>query len=409
MPAPRAPGLPFIFVTLLLDMIGLGIIIPVVPAFVTHLSGDTHLAARNLGFLIALFSLAQLLAAPVLGTLSDRFGRRPVLLVSTLLTAASYGLAALAPSLAWLYVARALGGIGGATVGVANAYIADVSTPENRARNFGLAGAAFGLGLIIGPAVGGLLGQYGLRLPYLVAASLAVLNFLYGLWVLPESRQRGNVPVMLGSLVPLRALGVLGRFPGLPVLAAVIVCMNVAQQFLTSTWVLHGTVRYGWTPGTNGLSLAVAGVLGAFVQIALLPHVLRRLGSVRTVTLGILVGVIGNVLYGLSSQPWMLFVALPIGALAGVAPPALQALIAGRTAPQAQGAVQGALGGLGSLCAIAAPLVSTAVFSHFSAPKARMYVPGVAFFAAALFLLAGLAVFLTFHTRPFPQGEREPA
>jgi len=405
MTIPRSPGLPFIFVTLVIDMIGLGIIIPVVPALVTQLSGDRLLAARNLGLLIASFSLAQLLAAPILGSLSDRFGRRPVLLASTLLTAVSYGLASLAPSLLWLFLARALGGIGGATVGVANAYIADVSTPENRARNFGLAGAAFGFGLIVGPALGGLLGQFGLRLPYMVAAALAVLNFLYGLLVLPESHPRNDEPIAPSSFVPLRALGVLGRFPGLLVLTTVIVCMNLAQQFLTSTWVLHGTLRYGWTTGTNGLSLAVAGVIGAFVQIALLPRVLGRLGNERTVTVGILLAVLANVLYGFSSHPWILFATMPIGALAGLAGPALQALIAGRTVPQAQGAVQGALGGVGSLCAIAGPLASTALFSHFTAPNTPIHVPGVAFFAAALFLLAGLGVFLSFRGRSVPQGE----
>ncbi|WP_407572688.1 MFS transporter [Deinococcus altitudinis] len=405
MNTPRSPGLPFIFVTLLIDMIGLGVVIPVGPQLVTQLTGNPLLAARNLGLLIASFSLMQLLAAPVLGTLSDRFGRRPVLLVSTLLTAASYGLAALASSLAWLFLARALGGIGGATIGVANAYIADVSTPQTRARNFGLAGAAFGLGLIVGPALGGLLGQYGLRLPYVVAAALAVLNFLYGLVVLPESRQRNDEPIALSSFVPLRALGVLSRFPGLPVLAAVIICMNLAQQFLTSTWVLHGTVRYGWTTGVNGLSLAVAGVVSAFVQIALLPRILGRLGNGRTVTLGIVLGVLGYVFYGLSSSPWMVFAAMPVGALAGVAAPALQALITGQTPPQAQGAVQGALGGAGSLCAIAGPLLSTALFSHFAASDAPIHLPGVAFFAGALCLLAGLAVFLAFRPQPISQGE----
>lgn len=405
MPDSRSPGLPFIFVTLLIDMIGLGVVIPVGPQLVTQLTGDPLLAARNLGLLIASFSLAQLLAGPVLGTLSDRFGRRPVLLATTLLTAASYGLAALAPSLAWLFVARALGGIGGATIGVANAYIADVSTPQTRARNFGLAGAAFGLGLIVGPALGGLLGQYGLRLPYVVAASLAVLNFLYGLVVLPESRQPNDEPIALSSFIPLRAIGVLGRFPGLPVLAAVIICMNLAQQFLTSTWVLHGTVRYGWTTGTNGLSLAAAGVVSAFVQVAVLPRILGRLGNERTVTLGIVLGVFGYVLYGLSSSPWMVFAVMPVGAFAGIAAPALQALIAGQTPPQAQGAVQGALGGAGSLCAIVGPLLSTALFSHFAASGAPIHLPGVAFFAGALCFLAGLVAFLAFRSQPIPQGE----
>lgn len=405
MTIPRSPGLPFIFVTLLIDMIGLGVVIPVGPQLVTQLTGNPLLAAHNVGFLVAVFSLTQLLAAPVLGTLSDRLGRRPVLLASTVLTAASYGLAALSPSLTWLFLARALGGIGGATIGVANAYIADVSTPQTRARNFGLAGAAFGLGLIVGPAFGGLLGQYGLRLPYVVAAALALLNVLYGLVVLPESRQRTDAPIAPSSFIPLRALSVLGRFPGLPVLTAVIVCMNLAQQCLTSTWVLHGTLRYGWTTGTNGLSLAVAGVVSAFVQVALLPRVLARLGNERTVILGIVLGVLGYVAYGVSSSPWMVFAAMPIGALAGIAAPALQALIAGWTPPEAQGAVQGALSGVGSLCAIAGPLLSTALFSSFAVSDVPVHLPGVAFFAGALCFLTGLVIFLVTRSGPARQGE----
>lgn len=402
MPTPRPPGLAFIFVTLALDMIGLGVVIPVVPELVGRLVGDPLAAARYLGILVALYSTAQLLAAPALGALSDRVGRRPVLLAGTLLTALAYGLAALAPTLGAFLLARALGGIGGATVGVANAYVADVSTPETRARNFGLAGAAFGLGLIVGPALGGLLGQLDLRLPFLVSAGLAALNLLYGLLVLPESRRAAPARFDPASLVPLRALGVIGRFPGLPALAAVTVLGGLATQFLTSTWVLHGAVRYGWTPGLNGLALAVAGLVSVPVQVALLPRVLRHLGTGRTLALGLLLGALGNALYGLASQGWMLFAAMPIAALGGLAMPALQALVAGKAAPEAQGAVQGAMGGLNSLCAIAGPLAATALFARLAAPDAAPHLPGAAFFAAALLLLAALGVFRATAPRSAP-------
>ncbi|SMB84490.1 MFS transporter [Deinococcus hopiensis] len=405
MPTPRSPGLPFIFVTLALDMIGLGLIIPVAPVLVAHLTSDPLTAPHFLGILVALFSTAQLLAAPIFGALSDRFGRRPVLLLSTLLTALSYILAALAPSLMWLLLARTLGGIGAATIGVANAYIADVSAPENRARNFGIAGAAFGLGLIIGPALGGLLSSLDLRLPFLVSATLAALNFLYGLIVLPESRRAEPAPFDPRTLMPLRALGILNHFPGLPVLAAVVLLVSLASQFLTSTWVLHGAVRYGWTPATNGLALALAGVLSATVQVAVLPRVLRQVGPERTVTLGLLTGVAAYVMYGLASAPWMLWASLPIGALSGIAAPALQALTTNKAATHAQGSVQGALAGLTSLSAIAGPLAATALFSHFASPHATPFVPGAAYFAAALLLLGGLAVFAATRTHPALQGE----
>ncbi|WP_019587680.1 tetracycline resistance MFS efflux pump [Deinococcus apachensis] len=397
----RPPGLAFIFVTLVIDMIGLGVIIPVVPELVGQLAGD----ARSLGLLIALYALAQLLAAPALGALSDRYGRRPVLLGGALLAALSYTLAALAPTLGWLFLARALGGIAGATVGVANAYIADISTSANRARHFGLAGAAFGLGLIVGPALGGLLGAHGLRLPFIASAALAALNFLYGLLVLPESRRGVSAPFAPRALVPLRALGVLGRFPGLPLLAAVGVLANLATQFLTSTWVLHGTVRYGWNASTNGLTLTVAGLLGVFVQVALLPRVLRRLGNERTIVAAIVLGALGNLLYGLAAQGWMLYAAMLVASLGGLGGPPLQALIAGKAAPEAQGAVQGALGGLNALCAVVGPLVATALFAHFTAPHASFALPGVAFFAASLLLLASLAVFRVTAARSIPSGE----
>ncbi len=403
----RVPGLPFIFVTLVLDMVGLGVVIPVVPELIAHFTGNRTSAAQNLGVLVALYAFTQLLAAPTLGALSDRFGRRPVLLVGTITTALAYGLAALAPSLGWLFLARALGGVGGSTLGVAYAYIADVSTPENRARNFGFASAAFGLGLIVGPAVGGLLGQRGLSLPFIVSAALAALNFLYGLLVLPESRRPTPGAFDVRALIPLRALGTLARFPGLPALALVTVLSNLAMQFLTSTWVLHGAARYGWTTAANGLALALAGLLGVPVQTVLLPRVLKRLGNEGTFALGMAFGIVGNVLYGVASHSWMICAAMPIAALGGLAMPPLQALIVGKAARDAQGAVQGALSGLGSLCAIVGPLAATTIFAHFAESGAAPHVPGIAFFAAALLLAAGLAVFRM--NRPQPARPGTPA
>ncbi len=402
----RSAGLPFIFITLVIDMIGLGVIIPVVPALVSQLAGPA-LVARELGIQIALYALAGLLTAPTLGALSDRFGRRPVLLAGTALTTLAYILAVFAPSLGWLFVARTLGGIGGGTVGVAYAYVADVSTPETRARHFGFAGAAFSLGLIIGPALGGLLGQYGLRLPFIVSALLAALNFLYGLLILPESRRGVRTTFDPRTLVPLRALTVLGRIPGLPRLALVLVFANLAMQFLTSTWVLNGLTRYGWSTGANGLALTVAGLVGVPVQLALLPWVLRRVGPHRTFMLGGLAAVIGNLLYGLAAQGWMVYAVMPVAALGSLALPPLQAIMAGKVGPETQGALQGALAGLGSLCAIVGPLLATTLFSRFASPDAVPHVPGIAFFAASLAVLLSLLVFQSSSSRR--AAPRQPA
>ncbi|MDB5045843.1 MAG: major facilitator superfamily 1 [Deinococcus sp.] len=402
---PRTPGLPFILVTLTLDMIGLGIIIPITPALVLRLAGTADDAARALGLLIGLYALAQLLAAPTLGALSDRFGRRPVLLMGTLLTAMSYALAALAPTLGWLVLARALGGAGSATVGVAHAYIADVSTPHNRARHFGLAGAAFGLGLIVGPAIGGLLGGFDLRVPFILAGTLALLNLFYGAFILPESRRSAALPLDLRHLIPLRNIGILRQFPGLPILAVVSFLATLATQFTTSTWVLHGTARYGWTPGVNGLTLACAGFLGVAVQVALLPRVLARLGNERTLLLALVCGVIGNLLYGLAAQPWMLFAVMPIATLLGLGAPPLQALIVGRTTEEAQGAVQGAISAVNALASILGPLAATQLFAQFAAGGSPPPVPGVAFFGTGLILVVTLGVARRVAPRPNASGD----
>ena len=407
----RSPGLPFIFVTLFLDMLGLGLLVPITPQLVAQLVGADG-AARSYGLLIGLFALVQLLCSPTLGAVSDRVGRRPVLLLSSLLAALSYVLAARAASLELLLAARALGGLAAANVPVAQAYIVDVSRPEDRTRNFGLVGAAFGLGLIVGPAVGGLLGQFDLRLPFYFAAGLAALNFLYGLFVLPESRPAEARAARLDPLawIPLRSLGLLAQVPALLPLSAVLLLSSLAFQFVISTWVLAGTARYGWSAGASGLSLAAGGVLGILVQVVALPRLVRRLGPAGTAALALGAGVVGSALYGLAVQEWMLYASMPVMSLFGLSGPALQALVAGHTSPSAQGAVQGALASLNALAGVAGPLAATALFSHFVAAGAAPSLPGAADFAAASLLLVSLGVFwVTSRRNPlrasFPQGE----
>jgi DHA1 family tetracycline resistance protein-like MFS transporter len=270
----RAAGVPFILAVLFIDVLGLGLIIPVLPQLVAELSRAGGYAWSSIvGLLIGVYALMQFLCAPVVGALSDRYGRRPVLLVSMLGLALDFLLTYFAPNLAWLFVARAISGATSANITTANAYIADVSPPEERVRNFGRAGAALGLGIIIGPAMGGLLGENSTRLPFLAAAGLSGLNFLYGLFVLPESLPRERRPVTRLRLNPFGAIAALRRYPTVFGLACTILCINLALQALQSTWVLFTAQRFGWTALENGISLTTIGLLIAFVQGGLLSRI----------------------------------------------------------------------------------------------------------------------------------------
>ncbi|MBB6097893.1 DHA1 family tetracycline resistance protein-like MFS transporter [Deinobacterium chartae] len=387
----RTPSAAFIFVTLVIDMLGIGLIIPVLPELVTQLSPATSDAPRIFGLLISLHALMQLLCSPLLGALSDACGRRPVLLFSTLGTALAYLMMFFSPSLAWLLAARVLGGISSANVTAANAYIADVSTPANRARNFGMVGAAMGLGLIAGPSLGGLLGEMSLRLPLLFAAALAALNLLYGLFVLPESHPPSRRTSLTGArLNPLRTLLLLRQFPALGGWALAVTLTHLALQFSNSTWVLHGSLRFGWSSGANGLSLAASGLLTVLVSLLLPGPVVARLGERRTITAALLLGALGYLLYGLADSGWMLYASMPLSVMLSLGGPALQSLLARSVPPESQGAVQGTLASLNSLSAIVGPLVATALFTRYAAQAADP-LPGIVFFACSLLLLLSCA------------------
>jgi MFS transporter, DHA1 family, tetracycline resistance protein len=402
----RPAGLGFIFVTIVLDVLGAGMVIPVLPELVASLvDGDTSTAAQYYGYFVALFSAMQFLFAPALGTLSDQYGRRPILLLSLFGATVNYVLMALAPTLTLLFIGRALAGVSAANITAANAYIADISPPEQRARNFGLVGAAFGIGFIIGPLLGGVLGSVGVRIPFLVAGALTLLNALYGLFVLPESlAPEHRRPFEWREVNPLRSLGILGRYAAVLSLVGTLLCTFLAQQALYSTWVLYTTYRFGWNSWEQGISLAFFGAVTAVFQAALLPALLPRLSEHRLLVIGLISSVVGYALYGLVPAGWLLYVVIAATGLSFLVQPAAQGLISNAVPPDEQGAIQGALTSLLSLTAIIGPIVATALFGYFTAPARPVTVPAAPFLFAALLMLVALLLALRALSRPTAQA-----
>lgn len=392
--ARRNAALPFILVTVIIDVLGIGLLIPVLPELVTELAGgDLSRGSAYYGWFIAVYAAMQFLFAPVLGGLSDRFGRRPVLLISLLGAGLDYLVMAVAPNLTILFIGRIISGITGANITAANAYIADVSAPHERAKNFGLMGAAFGVGFILGPALGGLLAGIDLRAPFYAAAFMALLNWLYGAFVLPESLKpehrrpyswrRANP---LGSLAALRKSALVGG------LAFVYVCVGLAQNSVHSVWVLYTTYRFNWTPFDNGLSLTFTGILSALVQGWLVRLVVPRVGERKAILIGLTTSTMAFALYGFTTAGWMMYAVMAIGGLGGLAGPAAQALISRAVRSDEQGEVQGALASLMSLTGVVAPLASTMLFAHFTGPTTPVVLPGAPFFMAAALAVVSLWV-----------------
>jgi DHA1 family tetracycline resistance protein-like MFS transporter len=399
MPAPHAPAGPrraalvFIFVTIVLDVLALGIVIPVLPRLVLDfLGGDTARAAEAFGLFGTAWGLMQLLAAPVLGALSDRFGRRPVILLSTLGLGLDYLLMALAPTLAWLFVGRLVSGVTAASFSTAGAYIADVTPPERRAAGFGLMGAAFGLGFVLGPALGGVLGSLDPRLPFWVAAALTLANAAYGWFILPESLPpERRAPFSWRRANPFGALALLRGREGLLGLAGVVLLYNLAHEALPSVFVLYGGHRYGWDELTVGLTLAAVGVCGAIVQGGLVRPAVARFGERASLLVGLLCGAAGLVLYGFAPSAHVFWVGVPVMALWGLSGPSAQALMSRRVDASEQGRLQGALTALRSLAGLCGPFLFTQAFAaSIDGPTDG----GAAFVLAALLLLAAASLAL---------------
>ena len=393
MPRPQ-PAVIFIFITLFLDIFGIGLVVPVLPGLVEELQGGSVEAASHaVGWLGALYALMQFIFSPILGSLSDRFGRRPVILVSLLGAALDYLLLAWAPSMVWLFVGRIISGITAANFSAASAYIADVTSPEKRAAGFGMIGAAFGLGFIAGPAVGGLLGEFGLRLPFLVAAGVTALNWIYGVFVLPESLTPENRRAFDWlSVNPFKSLVALARWPVVSGLAGAQFLMNLSHNIYPSLWVLYTGFRYGWSTRTVGLSLCVVGLTSAIVQGALAGNIIRRMGERRAVLFGLGLMSVAMVCYGLATEGWMIFVTIILGSIGGVAGPAEQSLISQAVPADEQGAVQGALNSLASVAGVIGPLVWTWIFAASLGTHGSLNFPGLAFIIAGVLTLIALAV-----------------
>ncbi len=391
---PAAVG--FIFVTLLLDIVGLGIIIPVIPQLIQELTGaDVSEASRYGGWLLFAYAFFQFLFAPLVGALSDRYGRRPVLLLSLLGFGLDYLVLAFAPTLAWLFVARVVSGIFGASFTTGFAYIADVSPPEKRAQNFGLVGAAFGLGFIIGPVTGGILGELGPRVPFLVAAGLTLLNMAYGYFVLPESlpadRRR---PFEWKRANPLGTLLALRRYPQVVGLISSLVFVYIASHAVQGTWAYFTIEKFNWSPKDIGLSLGAVGILSAFVQGFLIRKAIPALGAWRTLIVGMVCNVTGLVLFALVQSQWMLYAFLLPYAFGGLAGPALQGLLSNGVPENVQGELQGAMSSMMSATSIVGPPLMTTIFATFTEDGAPVYFPGAPFVAGAVLSALSLVLIL---------------
>ena len=389
---PRKPALGFIFVTLVLMVLGFSIIIPVLPGLVTKFEGgNIAQGSHYYGWLLGVFGAVQFCMSPILGSLSDRYGRRKVILVALAGTAVDYLIMGFAPN--WMFIARTISGATAGALAACYAYIADVTPPEKRAQGFGLVGAAFGLGFVLGPIVGGFLGDIALQLPFFVAAGFVAANWLYGMFVLPESLPLENRRAFswkranpVGSLLALR------RFRGVVDLAMMYFTFMFGNSMLQSIWVLYTGYRYHWSHTQVGLSLAFVGTMAMVVQGGLVKRIIAFTGERKGLVIGLLISAFIMVAYGTATRGWMIYWLVLLGAWGGIAGPAAQSLITKHVPPNEQGALQGSLSGLTSLTTVFAPLLAAWSFGRCIADDARWRIPGIAFYEASALMLIALAL-----------------
>ncbi|WP_064748530.1 TCR/Tet family MFS transporter [Lysobacter firmicutimachus] len=404
-PGARRAALLFIFITVLIDVLSFGLIIPVLPHLIENfVGGDTAKAAYWVGVFGTVFAAIQFVFSPIQGALSDRYGRRPVILLSCLGLGLDFILMAVVNTLPLLLVGRIIAGITAASFTTANAYIADITPPEQRAKSFGMIGAAFGVGFVIGPVIGAYLGEIDLRLPFWFSAGLALLNFLYGLFVLPESLppEKRTPRFDWSHANPFGALVLLRRYPQVFGLAAVVFIANMAHYVYPSIFVLFADYQYHWGLREVGWVLLVVGVFNIIVNVGLVGRVVARLGERRALLLGLSCGVTGFVIYGLAGTGWLFLLGLPISALWAMAAPATQALITRQVGADAQGRIQGALMSLVSLAGVLGPALFAGSFGYFIGKHTPLHLPGAPWFIAAALLAVGVAIAWRFARAPAP-------
>ena len=392
-------ALGFIFITMLIDVIGWGIIIPVIPGLIEELiQGDISEAAKVGGWITFAYAITQFIFAPLIGNLSDQFGRRPIILISLLGFTLDYILLALAPSITWLFIGRIIAGITGASITTASAYIADISTIENRAKNFGMIGAAFGLGFIIGPVIGGLLGQYGARVPFYAAAALCFLNFLYGYFILPESLPKEKRSVLnLKKANPIGSFLHLKKYPKLIGLASSMFLLYVASHAIQSNWSFFTMYKFNWDEKMVGISLGVIGLFVALVQGVLIRWVNPWLGNEKSIYAGFFLYSLGMLLFTFANQSWMMFIFLIPYCLGGIAGPALQAVISIQVPETEQGKIQGTLTSLMSASAIVGPPLMTGIFYYFTKEQTPFEFAGAPFLLASILMtISALMAYYSF-------------
>ena len=390
-PAGRQAGMPFILVVVFIDVLGIGIALPVIPMLVGLYTPSRELQAYWYGLLVVAYGVMQFFCAPLLGALSDRFGRRPILLWSLLGLGIHFLLLGLAPSLALMLLARIIGGTAGASFSVASAYASDVTPPERRAKSFGMIGAAFGLGFIVGPMIGGLLGSVDLHLPFFAAGALSLINAVYGYLGVPESLPRGRrAPFALARANPFAALLALARHREIGRLVAVFALIVLAQLILQTTWVLYTHFRFGWGPRENGFALFCVGLVAAIVQGGLLSALLRRFGDVRLVLMGLTTGTCAYLLYGLAQHGWMMYAIIIGNFVSFAAGPALQGMVSNAVDPTEQGVTMGALNSINSIMFVVAPLIGAPLLALVSEMPPSDWRIGATFYVSAALQLVAL-------------------
>lgn len=398
-PAARKRAFVFILTTIFINMVGVGIAWPVLPKLVQSMgSGSISEASSTYAFVGILFALGQFVFSPFIGMLSDKYGRRPILLISLAGLSVDYLLTALAPTIFILAIARLVGGIFGATISTANAYVADISLPEDRAKNFGYIGAAFGLGFIVGPALGGFLGEIDVHLPFFAAAGLAALNVLFGYIALPESLALDNHrPVNIKQASPFAALGRIAEFPMLiPLLVSLFITATVQRGF-ESTWVLYTEFRFGWTLTQATNSLVFVGVIYLIVQGLLVGPIVKKIGEWRTVIIGFFISGVAMGLYAMAGEGWMVYPLIAIYVLGnGIGGPALNAICSKTVHADMQGQLQGTLNSISAVGVIFGPFLAAMVLAHVSSETPAINLPGAWFLLSAI--IFAVATLLTIHS-----------